>query len=261
LTDVRTYARIRVASGRECYAAVVGDTAELLDAPPWSGGTPTGESVATSDAALLCPVRPQKVFGIGKNYRAHAAEMGGDVPKDPLVFAKLTSSLAGPGATVTLPSESVRVDYEGEVAVVIGARMRRIPVERALDAVFGVTAACDITARDFQMSDGQWTRAKGFDGFCPLGPVVATGLDLARVGVRLSVNGEQRQASDTSQMVFDVAQLVAHVSSFCTLEPGDVILTGTPEGVGPLSPGDRVRVGVDGVGDLDFDVAAEAPRP
>ena len=184
--------------------------------------------------------------------------MGGDVPTEPLVFAKATSSLLGPGGTVLLPPESVRVDYEAELGVVIGRRCRRVPTESALSHVFGYTVVCDVTARELQFGDGQWTRAKSFDTFCPTGPHVVTGVDPGKLDLRLTIRGETRQAANTSDMVFDVARLVSHVSSFATLEPGDLIATGTPEGVGPLSDGDEVEVSISEVGALTFRVAREA---
>jgi 2-keto-4-pentenoate hydratase/2-oxohepta-3-ene-1,7-dioic acid hydratase in catechol pathway len=229
----------------------------LLAGPPWSGGLPTGHTVALEGAHFACPVIPPKIFGIGKNYRAHANEMGGAVPEEPLVFAKATSSLLAEGGTVLLPNESERVDYEGELGVVIGLRCRRVPKERALDHVFGYIVVCDVTARDLQSRDGQWTRAKSFDTFCPVGSVVVTGVDPAALDLRLTVNGKERQHASTRDMVFGVAELVAHVSSFVTLEPGDLILTGTPEGVGRLAPGDDVEVTIEEIGTLQFRVARE----
>lgn len=210
-----------------------------------------------SDAVLLCPVEPSKILGIGKNYRAHAAEMGGEVPREPLVFSKLPSALIGPAKTVRLPAESVRVDYEAELGVVIGRRTRRVAVANALECIFGYTVICDVTARDLQLSDGQWTRAKGFDTFCPVGPCVVQGIDVSSLELSLTVHGERRQHGNTRDMVFDVATLVSYLSTFTTLEPGDLIATGTPEGVGPLAEGDRVTVAIESVGELDFVVGLE----
>jgi 2-keto-4-pentenoate hydratase/2-oxohepta-3-ene-1,7-dioic acid hydratase in catechol pathway len=258
MDDVQHYARVRTASDQGRYARLVGGRFRLLTAPPWSGGLETGETVELADADLLCPVEPRKILGIGKNYRAHAEEMGGAVPEEPLVFTKLPTSLIGPDQTVVLPRESVRVDYEGELGIVIGKRARRVPTENALEVVFGYTALCDVTARDFQARDKQWTRAKGFDTFCPVGPTVVTGIEPGALDLRLVVNGETRQHGTTAHMVFDVAKLVAHVSSFCTLEPGDLIATGTPEGVGPLSDGDSVSVMIERIGELKFQVSGES---
>jgi len=250
------YARLATPTGLR-FARLDAGTALFLGAAPWDGGVPTGETLPEVEARFSCPVAPPKIFGIGKNYRAHASEMGGAVPTEPLVFAKATSSLAGPGDTVVLPPESTRVDYEGELGVVIGSRCRRVPVERALEHVFGLTVVCDVTARDLQTKDGQWTRAKSFDTFCPTGPVVVTGLDPGALDLRLTVNGAVRQHASTADMVFGVAELVAHLSSFVTLQPGDLIATGTPEGVGPLAPGDDVEVTIESIGTLRFLVAKE----
>jgi 2-keto-4-pentenoate hydratase/2-oxohepta-3-ene-1,7-dioic acid hydratase in catechol pathway len=255
--DIARFARIRTPHG-DRFAKLDGERALVLDQAPWEDGRATSEALPLAESALLCPVESRKIFGIGKNYKAHASEMGGDVPTEPLVFAKATSSLLGPGGTVLLPPESVRVDYEAELGVVIGRRARRIPVERALSYVFGYTVVCDVTARDLQFGDGQWTRGKGFDTFCPTGPHVVTGIDPAGLDLRLTIRGETRQAANTRDMVFDVARLVSHISNFATLEPGDLIATGTPDGVGPLSEGDEVEVSISNVGTLTFRVAREA---
>jgi 2-keto-4-pentenoate hydratase/2-oxohepta-3-ene-1,7-dioic acid hydratase in catechol pathway len=233
----------------------VDDGAVLRDAP-WISREFT-DRVDPAGLRRLAPAAPSKLVCVGRNYRAHAQELGNEVPKEPLLFFKPPSSLLDPGGTLLLPPESERVEYEGELTVVIGSRGRRIPRERALDHVFGYTIACDVTARDLQKQDGQWARAKGFDGFCPLGPEIVTGVDPAALGVRLRVNGELRQDGNTRDMVFDVAALIAYVSNAMTLEPGDLILTGTPEGVGPLSPGDGVEVEIDSLGVLAFGVDGE----
>lgn len=247
------------------FARVEDDHVALLDGAPWDGGTPSSERerdrVPLAGSVLGSPVRPRKIFGIGKNYRAHASEMGGEVPGEPLVFGKCTTSILASGGTVLLPAESTRVDFEGELGVVIGSWCRRVPRERAMDHVFGYLPICDVTARDLQAKDGQWIRAKGFDTFCPVGPEIVTGVDPAALELRLEVNGMLRQQASTRDMVFDVATLVSHLSSFATLEPGDLVLTGTPEGVGPLAPGDRVRVCIESMADLVFGVAAAARGP
>jgi 2-keto-4-pentenoate hydratase/2-oxohepta-3-ene-1,7-dioic acid hydratase in catechol pathway len=256
LADVR-FARVKTSRG-DRFGKLEGAEALLFDAAPWKGGKATGETVPFVESSLLCPVEPRTIFGIGKNYKAHANEMGGEVPKEPLVFAKATSSLLDPGGTVLLPPESVRVDYEAELGVVIGRRCRRVPVEQALSFVFGYTVVCDVTARDLQFGDGQWTRAKSFDTFCPVGPHIVTGVDPGGLDLRLTIRGEARQAANTRDMVFDVARLVSHVSNFATLEPGDLIATGTPDGVGPLAEGDEVDVSISEIGTLSFRVAREA---
>lgn len=209
-------------------------------------------------ASAPFPVQPSKIIGIGRNYLAHAKELGHEVPKVPLYFLKAPSSLLADGGTVVLPPESERVDYEAELGVVIGKTARRVGVEDALDYVAGYLVTCDVTARDLQNSDGQWSRAKGFDTFCPISSTVVSGVDPSNLALSLTVNGEVRQSSNTSDMVFGVAELVSYVSAAMTLLPGDLILTGTPSGVGPLEPGDHVVVTIASVGTLEFDVAAEA---
>ncbi|MFN8471971.1 MAG: fumarylacetoacetate hydrolase family protein [Anaerolineae bacterium] len=210
-----------------------------------------GEVVAPiGEIDLLAPLRPSKIVAVGRNYRAHVAEMNAELPTEPLLFLKPPSAIIGPGETIILPSMSSRVDYEAELAVVIGRRAKDVPWNTALTCVLGCTAANDVTARDLQRTDGQWTRAKGFDTFCPIGPWIVTNLDTASVGVRTRVNGEVRQDGRTRDLIFDVPYLVSYISKVMTLEPGDVILTGTPAGVGPLEAGDVVEVEVDGIGVL-----------
>jgi 2-keto-4-pentenoate hydratase/2-oxohepta-3-ene-1,7-dioic acid hydratase in catechol pathway len=208
-------------------------------------------------ALLLPAAAPTKILCIGRNYRAHAAELGHEVPKEHLVFLKPPSSLLPHGGTVRLPRESARVDYEGELALVIGRRARRVPKEDWRDVVFGVTCALDVTARDLQKTDGQWWRAKGFDTFCPLGPAIETDVDPSTLTLQTFVDGAPRQNGSTADFIFDVGTLIAWTSAAMTLEPGDVILTGTPEGVGPLAAGQNVEVRISGVGTLSVSVAAE----
>jgi 2-keto-4-pentenoate hydratase/2-oxohepta-3-ene-1,7-dioic acid hydratase in catechol pathway len=211
---------------------------------------PTGDEVPLDDVRLLAPVLPSKVVCLGKNYAAHAAEFGGEVPEEPLVFLKPSTSVIGPGDTIPLPSISRRVDYEGELAVVIGRLARSVRAEEAFRYILGYTCANDVTLRDLQKRDGQWTRAKGFDGSCPLGPWIETDLDPNDAPIETRVNGDVRQSATTAELVFGVATVIEYVTTFMTLLPGDVMLTGTPEGVGKLEPGDRVEVEVDGVGVL-----------
>ena len=210
----------------------------------------TGEEVAAADVRLLAPVLPSKVVAVGKNYPAHAAEFDQDVPEEPLLFLKPSTSVIGPGDPIGLLPISKRIDYEGELAVVIGRLAHRVAHEDALRYVLGYTCANDVTLRELQAKDGQWTRAKGFDGSCPLGPWIETELDPSDVVVETRVNGELRQRGRTSEMVFDVASLIAHVTAFMTLLPGDVLITGTPEGIGPLAPGDKVEIEIEGIGVL-----------
>ncbi|MGN6721027.1 MAG: fumarylacetoacetate hydrolase family protein [Marmoricola sp.] len=203
------------------------------------------------DIRLLSPVLPRsKVIGIGKNYAAHAKEMGGEVPAEPLMFLKPNTSVVGPNDPIFYPEQSSEVHYEGELAVVIGRICRDVPAAKAADVIQGYTVANDVTARDLQRRDGQFTRAKGFDSFCPLGPWIETELDTSDLAVKTWVNGDLKQDGRTSDMVFDVPALVAYVSSVMTLLPGDVILTGTPDGVGPIEPDDEVEILIEGIGAL-----------
>jgi len=202
-------------------------------------------------------VVPTKILCVGRNYRAHAAELGQDVPEKPLIFLKAPSSLLPHRGTVLLPPESARVDHEGELAVVIGKRSRRLSREEAVHAIFGYTCALDITARDLQKTDGQWWRAKGFDTFCPVGPAVETDVDASDLLLEVRVDGVVKQSGKTSAMAFDVPMLVAWASHAMTLMPGDILLTGTPEGVSPLSPGQTVEVRIGGVGILSVRVEKE----
>ncbi|MEN3305563.1 MAG: hypothetical protein V7603_1765 [Micromonosporaceae bacterium] len=211
----------------------------------------TGQRWAVADVRLLSPILPSKVVCVGRNYVEHAAELGNDVPTEPLLFLKPSTSVIGHQDVVRLPTQSKQVEHEAELAVVIGAPgARRVDRAGAAAAIFGYTCANDVTARDLQRSDGQWSRAKGFDSFCPLGPWIATGLDVSDVEVRCEVNEEVRQLGRTKDMVFDVPTLVSYVSHVMTLLPGDVLLTGTPAGVGPLVEGDEVTVSVAGIGTL-----------
>ncbi|WP_436760118.1 fumarylacetoacetate hydrolase family protein [Streptosporangium sp. V21-05] len=211
----------------------------------------TGERYSLSQVRLVAPMLPSKVVAIGKNYADHAHEMGGEIPDEPLVFLKPSTSVIGSGEAIAYPTTlSQRVDYEGELAVVIGRLCREVPRERAHEVIFGYTCANDVTARDLQKKDVQFTRAKGFDTFCPLGPWIQTELDPGDVGIVTSVNGEIKQNSRTSKLMYDIPALIAHVSAVMTLIPGDVILTGTPEGVGPLNVGDEVSVFIEGIGTL-----------
>ncbi|MEY9213590.1 fumarylacetoacetate hydrolase family protein [Thermobifida halotolerans] len=216
----------------------------------------TGERAKLEDVRLLSPVLPTKVVCIGKNYAEHVAEMAditGGSTAEPVVFLKPSSAVVGPNDPVFYPALSSRVDYEGELAVVIGRLCREVPAERVKDVVFGYTVGNDVTARDLQQTDKQWTRAKGFDSFCPLGPWIETGLSLeeaADLRITTTVDGEVRQDASTAQMIHGIPELVAYVSSFMTLLPGDVILTGTPAGVGPVEVGQHMTVAVERIGEL-----------
>ena len=225
--------------------------AVLSGDPLFAGFHLTGQKVKVEDVRLLAPVIPRsKVVCVGKNYAAHAAEMGGDVPAEPLIFLKPNTSVIGPGEPIFYPTQSENVHYEGELAVVIGRICRDISAEDAHKVIFGYTVANDVTARDLQAKDGQWTRAKGFDTFCPLGPWIETNFDPADKLVTTSLGAALKQSGRTSDMVFSVPTIIEYVSSFMTLLPGDVILTGTPDGVGPMQVGDDVSVTIEGIGTL-----------
>ena len=233
------------------YGAVEPEGIRLHRGSPFVAWEPTESVVPFAEAHLLAPVIPTKVVAVGKNYVDHAAEMGGDVPEEPVLFLKPSTSVIGPGTPIVYPPMSAEVHHEAELAVVIGTVARRVRAEDASRHILGYTAANDVTARDLQARDGQWTRAKGFDTFCPLGPAIETETDpLEALTVECRVNGEVRQHATTADLVFGVAELVAFISAVMTLLPGDVILTGTPAGVGPLQPGDRVEVEIETIGIL-----------
>ena len=216
-----------------------------------SGVRLTGQRYPMAEVRLLAPVLPSKVVAVGKNYAEHVREMGSEVPAEPVLFLKPSTSVTGPSDRIAYPVKLTdRVDYEGELAVIIGRLCRDVPKERAYDVVFGYTCANDVTARDLQLKDGQWTRAKGFDTFCPLGPWMETATDPSDLGITTRVNGEVRQHARTRELLWDVPSLIEYISSVMTLLPGDVLLTGTPEGVGPLTDGDEVSVTVESIGTL-----------
>ncbi|WP_022886531.1 fumarylacetoacetate hydrolase family protein [Glaciibacter superstes] len=219
--------------------------------PMFAGYEPTGERVPLEEVKLLAPVIPRsKVAAVGKNYREHASEMGGEAPAEPLLFLKPNTAVIGPGDAIVLPPQSDRVEHEGELAVIIGSIAKNVDAAGALDAIFGYSIANDVTARDLQKRDGQWARAKGFDTFCPLGPVIDTEFEFEGATLETRVNGEVRQSGSLSDMVHSVADIVAYASSVWTLLPGDVVLTGTPAGVGPIVDGDTVEVEITGLGVL-----------
>jgi 2-keto-4-pentenoate hydratase/2-oxohepta-3-ene-1,7-dioic acid hydratase in catechol pathway len=213
--------------------------------------TLTGTSFPLADVRLLAPMLPSKVVCVGKNYADHAREMRGEPPAEPVIFLKPSTAVCGPGDPIIRPARlSERVDFEGELAVVIGRLCREVPVARAAEVIFGYTCANDVTARDLQARDGQWARAKGFDTFCPLGPWIETDIDPGGLALTTRLNGEVKQSASTSLLLHDVATLIAYVSAAMTLLPGDVLLTGTPAGVGPMQAGDEVSVTIDGIGTL-----------
>jgi 2-keto-4-pentenoate hydratase/2-oxohepta-3-ene-1,7-dioic acid hydratase in catechol pathway len=240
--------------GEVRYGVVEGTEVLELPGHPFAAAgqalTTTGTVHDLDDVRLLAPIIPTKVVGIGKNYADHASEMGGSAPERPLMFLKPTTAIVGPDEAIVLPPESSEVHHEAELAVVIGRMCRRVPADQAMSVVLGSTCANDVTARDLQRSDGQWTRAKGFDTFCPIGPWIDTDLDPTGVTVECEVNGVTTQSGSTTALIHGIPALIEAVSAVMTLLPGDVILTGTPAGVGPIRSGDEVAVTISGLGTL-----------
>lgn len=230
----------------------------LLRGHPFGEFAPDGRVLPVADLRLLAPVIPSKVIAVGRNYADHAAELGNQVPVEPMLFLKPSTSVIGPGDAIALPWQSDQVDHEGELAVVIARLCRDVAEDDAESVILGYTCANDVTARDLQKRDGQWGRAKGFDSFCPLGPWITTEVDLDEAAITCSVNGAIRQQATLGDMVHGVAQIIAHASSVMTLLPGDVILTGTPSGVGPVQAGDLVEVSIEGIGCLANPVVERA---
>jgi 2-keto-4-pentenoate hydratase/2-oxohepta-3-ene-1,7-dioic acid hydratase in catechol pathway len=227
--------------------------------PLYSGIVPTESKVSLNDVRLLAPVIPRsKVVCVGKNYADHAAEMGSDVPKEPVIFLKPNTSVIGPNDTIQWPRMSERVDFEGELAIVISRICKDVPAEKVSDVIFGYTIANDVTARDLQKVDGQWNRAKGFDTFCPLGPWVETEFEPGAQKIITTLNGEIKQSEPLSSMTFKIPQIIQFISSVMTLLPGDVILTGTPAGIGPMPAGAEVIVTIEGIGSLSNKVSPRA---
>lgn len=226
------------------------DTIATVSAHPFGEIKFTGERMPLADVRLTAPILPSKVIAIGRNYAEHAKELGNEVPAEPLVFMKPSTSVIGQREAIVYPPLSERVDYEGELAVVIGRLCRDVPAARAGEVILGYTCANDVTARDLQKKDGQWTRAKGFDTFCPLGPWIETELDPSDLAITTAVNGETRQASRTTMLLHGIPELIEYITRVMTLLPGDVILTGTPEGVGPLDVDDEVSVTIENIGTL-----------
>lgn len=254
--------RAHIAPYGPTFGRIDGDRFWIWSGSPFNGSLDavreTGESLPLSEVQLLAPCQPTKIVGVGRNYLAHAAEHGAEVPKEPLIFLKPPSSVIGPGEPIVLTPLSQQVEHESELVAVIGRPARHLRRENALDCLLGYTCGNDVTARDLQRRDGQWSRAKGFDTFCPLGPWIETELDLAGQEVSCRVNGELRQRARVDEMVFDVVHLLVTISAVMTLLPGDIVMTGTPSGVGPLRLGDEVEVAVSGIGVLRNPVRAAA---
>jgi 2-keto-4-pentenoate hydratase/2-oxohepta-3-ene-1,7-dioic acid hydratase in catechol pathway len=250
---------VRYRTDREtAYGAVVDQTVHRLEGAPWEPVRLGGVVAALDQVDLLAPCRPTKIVAVGLNYRAHAAESEHQVPVEPIIFLKPPTTVIGPGAAIVYPAHlSQRVDYEAELAVVVGRQARHVRREEAFAYVSGYTCANDVTARDLQQRDGQWTRSKSFDTFCPLGPWIVPDLDVSDLAISSRVNGELRQNARTAEMIFAVDELIAFISAVMTLEPGDVILTGTPAGIAPLQPGDRVTVEIEGIGALSNEIVRD----
>ncbi len=227
-----------------------GEEIAELDGPPFAHEAPRKTGRLFSGVKLLPPCNPSKIVAVGLNYRDHAREMGMAIPGEPVLFLKPPTTIIGPGEPIPYPGSSGRVDYEAELGVVIRNRTKSISAAEAPNHILGYTCANDVTARDLQKKDGQWTRAKSFDGFCPVGPWIETAVDPADLPVQSYLNGELRQFSRTSQFIFNVSELVSFISGIMTLEPGDLIITGTPAGIGPMQPGDEIEVRIEGIGSL-----------
>lgn len=234
--------------GKPGWGQKEGSSVLLLTQAPWLGIKHTGESVDFEGLEILAPAEPTKIICVGLNYSDHAAEMKAELPEEPLIFMKPTTAILDPGKSIRCPRVSQRVDYEAELAFVVGKSVG--PGREEEDAIFGYTCANDVTARDLQKKDGQWTRAKGFDSFCPLGPELVAGLDISALAVECRVNGETRQASTTANLIFGPDQILHFLADIMTLNPGDVVLTGTPAGIGPIKPGDEVEVEIAQIGRL-----------
>lgn len=254
------YVRVKTDQGQTYYGLLqLTRSIQVLDAPPWLQGQPTNIELEPGSYQLLAPCAPSKIVAVGKNYVDHAAEMGTPVPKEPLLFMKPPTAITAANQEIHYPPQSQRVDYEGELALVIGSPCVDCTPAQAQGKIWGYTIANDVTARDLQRQDGQWTRAKGFNSFCPLGPWIVRELSPgARIQTFLNDAPQPVQSALTNQMVFSPEFLVSYISQVMTLLPGDVILTGTPEGVGPMQIGDRVRIEIEGIGHLENTVIARS---
>jgi 2-keto-4-pentenoate hydratase/2-oxohepta-3-ene-1,7-dioic acid hydratase in catechol pathway len=257
------YVRIKTGQGKIHYGLLeLNQSVKLLSGPPWLGGKPNGELIAPDTYRLLAPCKPSKIVCVGRNYAEHAHELGNELPREPLLFLKPLSAILAPEGTIMLPPQSQQVDYEGEMALVIGSYCSNYSPKQALGAMWGYTIANDVTARDLQRQDSQWTRAKGFDTFCPLGPWIVRDINpSARLQTLIRGKAEPVQSATIDQMVFSPEALISYISQIMTLVPGDIILTGTPAGVGPLKDGDRVSVEIEGIGKLQNNVAMRPPMP
>lgn len=245
-------------NSQTAYGRIDADQVVRLSAPPWEGAQRVDDSYALEEVTLRAPVEPSKIVCIGLNYHAHvaASQSADNAPGQPLIFLKPPSSVIGPGEAIVHTAQSERVDYEAELGVVIGRTAKNVSREEADQYIFGLTCVNDVTARDLQKKDGQWSRAKGFDTFCPVGPWIVTGVDYRDILVEGILNGEVKQSGRTSLMIFDIPYIISYVSSIMTLYPGDLISTGTPAGIAPMKPGDEIEVRVEKVGSLTNPIAA-----
>lgn len=257
------YVRVKTSTGQVYYGLLeLNQSVKLLNTAPWLGGEPNGDLIAPETYQLLPPCEPTKIVAVGKNYSAHAAEMGGEVPKEPILFLKPTTTLTAPESEIALPPQSNRVEYEGELALVIGTTCFNLTPKQAIAAIWGYTIANDVTARDLQRSDSQWTRGKGFDTFCPLGPWIVREISPSAM-IQTFVNDTKKpfQSAAINEMVFSPDYIVSYISQIMTLLPGDIVLTGTPEGVGQMQEGDRVYIEIEGIGKLQNTVILREPLP
>jgi len=259
---VRFSAPDSIGLGSDPQFGVLNDQDQILvlrGDPLFSGIVPTETKVALADVRLLAPVIPRsKVVCVGKNYADHAKEMDSEVPAQPVIFIKPNTTVIGPGDTIQWPKTSERVDFEGELAIVIGRICKEVPREKVKDVIFGYTLANDVTARDLQKVDGQWSRAKGFDTFCPLGPWIETDFAPGNQILQTTLNGDIKQSEPLSSMIFKIPEIIEFITSVMTLLPGDVILTGTPAGIGPMQAGDSVSISIEGLGALSNKISPRA---
>ena len=241
--------------GKDCYGHLKDDVITIVQGDIFTGTDETSETVPLSDVKVLAPLLPSKIIGLGLNYEKHAKEAGFDMPEEPLLFLMPPSSIIAHMESIIYPDNTNRVDYEGELGIVIGKKASKVKEEDAFDYVLGYTVVNDVSARDYQQKDGQWTRGKGFDTFCPVGPVIATGLDPDNLKIETRLNGKTVQSENTDDLIFKNARLISFISNIMTLLPGDLISTGTPSGVGPLKKGDEVEIEIEGIGILKNSVA------
>lgn len=254
---MQRYVRVKTTQGQTYYGLLqLNHSVQVLSAAPWLGGEPTEVLLSSEICELLAPCEPSKIIAVGKNYANHAAEMGTPVPEEPLLFFKPPTAVIATNKAIYYPDQSQRVDYEGELALIISDNARNCSVEQASSKIFGYTIANDVTARDLQKKDSQWVRAKGFDSFCPLGPWIVRELSTGAI-LQTFLNDALKQSASISDMVFSPEFLVSYISGIMTLLPGDVILTGTPEGIGSVEKGDRVRVEIEGIGTLENNIAVD----